>query len=172
MLFLPVEFFKSNHVKTGPFNEEAVFLSSTTSGSSPSKHFVRQLSLYKQSYLAGFQYFYGPPTDYCFLALLPSYLERQGSSLVSMSEGLIKLSNHPLGGFYLDDFEKLSATLDALHSNKQKTILLGVSFALLDFADRFPINFPDLIVMETGGMKGRKKEMIREELHASVKIGI
>ncbi|RMG76761.1 MAG: acyl transferase [Bacteroidetes bacterium] len=164
--FLPVEFFKTHIVKsfTGP--EEILFTSSGTTGSATSKHFIKKTSLYENAFLKGFEMFYGNPAEYCFLALLPSYLERQGSSLVYMAQKLMKASNHPLNGFYLNDFEKLHNTLTLLENRQQKTILLGVSFALLDFAEKYALPLKHTIVMETGGMKGRRKEITRAELHA------
>jgi phenylacetate-coenzyme A ligase PaaK-like adenylate-forming protein len=167
--FLPVEFFKSHEIKTNNFIPETIFTSSGTTGMIVSKHFVKEISTYQLSYQHAFQLFYGDVKEYCVLALLPSYLERDGSSLVVMVDGLIKQSNHPLSGFYLTDFEKLFDTLIRLKSQKQKTILIGVTFALLDFAEQFSLQFDELIVMETGGMKGRRNEMIREEVHQVLK---
>jgi hypothetical protein len=167
--FLPVECFKSMEVKTGAYSPEVVFSSSATSGMVTSKHLVKKLSIYEASYNQAFFHFYGDVKEYCILALLPSYLEREGSSLVVMAEGLIRQSGHPLSGFYLYDLEKLFDTLIRLKAQKQKTILIGVTFALLDFAEQFSLDFPELIIIETGGMKGRRKEMIREELQAVLK---
>ncbi|MFN8205857.1 MAG: acyltransferase [Bacteroidales bacterium] len=164
--FLPVEFFKTHQVITGQFTPEIVFTSSTTGGSIPSQHPVRQLSLYESSFLNAFRLFYGEPSDYRILALLPSYLERSGSSLVYMMEKLIRLSNHPENGFYLYNHQELADTLLKLEKSGLKSLLLGVSFALLDFAESFPMKLKNTIVMETGGMKGRREEITREELHA------
>ena len=162
--FLPISFFKTHKILCKGKKEQQVFSSSGTTGSEVSRHFVADLSLYENSFIQGFQKFYGDPTDYRILALLPSYLEREGSSLVYMAEKLIQLSNNEQSGFYLDNFEDLIKTLTE-KSNK-KTILLGVSFALLDLAKKQIPKIQNLIIMETGGMKGRRKEMIREELHA------
>jgi len=163
--FLPIDFFKSHEVISGTFKFEKIFTSSGTTGTITSKHFVKNIALYETDFKEAFQLFYGDVKDYCILALLPSYLEREGSSLVYMFEDLIKTSRHSLSDFYLQDFEKLKQTLVLLKSRKQKTILVGVTFALLDFAEKLKIDFPELIVMETGGMKGKRKEMVREEVH-------
>jgi hypothetical protein len=127
---------------------------------------VGDLNIYESSFNKGFELFYGQPSDYCIIGLLPSYLERSHSSLVYMVDHLIKQSSHALSGFYLNEFEKLNAVLKTLESAKQKTILIGVSFALMDFADAFPQQLESTIVMETGGMKGRRTEMIKPMLHA------
>ncbi len=164
--FLPVRFFKNHTVTTGDDPFEAVFTSSGTTGVTPSRHYVSDLSLYRESFLKSFSLFYGDPSGWCILALLPSYLEREGSSLVYMFDHLIGLSGHPLSGFYLHDHARLYDTLRSLAATGQKTLLFGVSFALLDFAEKFELPEMDLTVMETGGMKGRRKEMVREELHA------
>jgi len=164
--FLPVSFFKRHRVSVteGPYEE--VFTSSTTTGGEPSKHYVPDLSLYRESFLKAFRLFYGDPAEYCFLALLPSYLEREGSSLVYMTEHLIRLSGHPSSGFYLYDHDKLFHTLQELAREGRKVLLFGVSFALLDFAEEYALPAMDLTVMETGGMKGRRREPVREEMHA------
>ena len=163
--FLPIEFFKTRQVVCGDFLPEAVFESSGTTGVATSRHAVKSLSLYEKSLLQGFMRFFGKPREYVFLALLPSYLERTGSSLVHMADRLIRLSGHPESGFYLHDYRQLAEKLSALKQQKAKVILLGVTYALLDLAEQYPINFPELIVMETGGMKGKRREMVREELH-------
>lgn len=163
--FLPIEFFKSHQVVCGSKKPEAIFESSGTTQSQTSKHFVPDLSLYEQSYLKAFSLFYGPVENYCILALLPSYLERQGSSLVYMVNDLVKRSNHPDSGFYLHNLEELHHKLSYLEQKGTKTLLIGVSFALLDLAEQFPMPLKSTIIMETGGMKGRRKELIREELH-------
>jgi phenylacetate-coenzyme A ligase PaaK-like adenylate-forming protein len=167
--FLPIEFFKSQEIKTGIFNSDTIFSSSGTTGTINSKHFIKDIAIYRSSYTKAFQNFYGDVKDYCILALLPSYIERGGSSLVYMFENLIKETSHPSSAFYLNDFKKLHQTLLQLKSQNQKTILVGVTFALLDFVETFQIDFPELIVMETGGMKGRKKEIVREEIHQILK---
>ena len=164
--FLPVRFFKSMEVKTGEFEPEAVFESSGTTGMISSRHMVKDLSLYRESFTRGFELFYGSASEYCIIGLLPSYLERENSSLVLMADDLIRQSGHPQSGFYLNEFDKLAALLRELESREQKTLLIGVSFALLDFAEQYPIPLKHTIIMETGGMKGRRKEMIRQELHA------
>ncbi|MCB9174595.1 MAG: acyl transferase [Flavobacteriales bacterium] len=161
--FLPIEFFKTQQVICGDNNYEQVFLSSGTTGENQSKHYVKNLKVYEQSFVKGFELFYGNISDYCFLALLPSYMEREGSSLIYMTEYLIKHSNNPLSGFYLNNYNDLIDTLKKL--NAQKTILIGVSFALLDLAEKHQLDLSNIIIMETGGMKGRRKEMTRTELH-------
>jgi len=163
--FLPIELFKTHRVVAGDFIPEAVFTSSGTTGMSYSRHFVKLLSVYRQSFFTGFRLFFGTVHDFVVLALLPSYLEREGSSLIYMAEKLINLSKHNESGFYLNEYEALSNLLRTLKQQNKKTILLGVTYALLDLAEKFPVNFPELIVMETGGMKGKRKEMVREELH-------
>jgi len=163
--FLPVSFFKSATVKTGDFIPEIIFESSQTTGQIPAKHQVKRLDLYRESFVKGFEYFYGDIRTYCVLGLLPSYLERSGSSLVFMVDELIRISAHPDSGFYLYDIENLQYVLLKLEEKKQKTLLIGVSFALLDFAEKYPLPLSHTIVMETGGMKGRREEMTRDELH-------
>lgn len=164
--FLPVRFFKSQIVITTNFEPETVFESSGTTGSVNSRHFVKDLSLYEESFLKSFELFYGALKDYCIVGLLPSYLERDNSSLVYMVNKLIEQSNHSQSGFYLDEYEKLSSVIIDLEKKHQKTLLIGVTFALLDFAERFTLPLQYTTILETGGMKGRRKEMIREELHA------
>jgi len=133
---------------------------------------LKDLLIYQESLLNGFRYFFGDIKEYVILALLPSYLEREGSSLVYMAEKLIKLSNDKHSGFYLHNYKKLSETLHTLKNSKKKVLLLGVTYALLDLSEQYPIHFPELIVMETGGMKGRRKELIREELHQILEKGL
>ncbi len=169
--FLPISFFKTHEIKTGTFSPEVIFSSSGTTGTNTSKHFVKIENVYKQSFMAAFRYFFGDITQYTFLALLPSYLERDGSSLILMAEELIKQSHQPESGFYLNEYQKLGNTLMDLKRQKKPTILLGVTYALLDMAEQFPCHFPELILMETGGMKGKRKEMVREELHDQLKKG-
>ncbi|MBU2906960.1 acyl transferase [Arenibacter algicola] len=169
--FLPIEFFKSKKVICGSFVPQITFTSSGTTGSEVSKHYVKNLKLYEQSYLSAFRQFYGDIEDYCVLALLPSYLEREGSSLIYMANDLINKSRHSESGFYLDDLDRLQKTLVELDSHDTKILLLGVSFALLDMTERFQLKLKNTVVMETGGMKGRKKELIREELHQLLKKG-
>lgn len=169
--FLPISFFKSHKVICGTFKPEIIFTSSGTTGSEVSQHIVRDIAIYQQSYLSAFEKFYGRISDYCILALLPSYLEREGSSLIYMADDLIKRSKHPDSGFYLDDLELLKKTLHKLEESNTKILLLGVSFALLNMAEKFRLRLKNTVIMETGGMKGRKKEMIREELHQILKSG-
>lgn len=164
--FLPIEIFKTHKVQCGEAFAQKVFVSSGTTGQAPSKHYISDLGVYDQSLRKCFELMYGPVCDYCILALLPSYLERQGSSLVYMVQQLMNLSGNQDSGFFLYDHKALADTIQRLEKKKQKTLLIGVSFALLDFSEEFPIPLTkDFIVMETGGMKGRRKEMVREELH-------
>ena len=173
--FLPVRFFKTKSIICGADSAvggkeiEKIFTSSATTGVTPAKHFVKELSLYEESFIRSFTLFFGEPSQYTILALLPSYLEREGSSLVYMVDRLIQLTKRRESGFYLYNFEELYQTLLSLNVRREKTILFGVSFALLDFTSRYRINFPDLTVIETGGMKGRGTEMPREELHSILK---
>ncbi len=172
--FLPVRLFKSHEVTTTLFEPQAVFESSGTSGSINSRHLVKEISLYEESFTKTIELFYGPVKDWCIIGLLPSYLERKNSSLVYMTEKLIQLSEHPQSGFYLDEFEKLFAVLNDLENKKQKTLLIGVTFALLDFAEKYsPDSFREplrhTVIMETGGMKGRREELIRPEVHSILK---
>ncbi|WP_103864179.1 acyl transferase [Aquimarina sp. I32.4] len=164
--YLPIQFFKQDKIVSTTASVQKIFTSSGTTGSMPSKHYVSDLLVYEKSFRKGFQYFYGGITEYVILALLPSYLERDGSSLVYMAEQLIKDSKHAQSGFYLDNIQKLVDTLHLLMAEDKKILLLGVSFALLDLVENFGVQLNNnVIVMETGGMKGRRKEMIREELH-------
>jgi len=163
--FLPISFFKTSVVHLFPEKAKKYFESSGTTGDSTSSHFFEDSFLYEKSFSAGFRHFFGKPDDWCFLALLPSYLERENSSLIFMVRGLMKLSHCTKNGFFLDNFEELSHTLQLLDSAGKKTMLIGVSFALLDFVEKFPLSLKNTVVVETGGMKGRRKEMIREELH-------
>ena len=167
--FLPIQFFKQFKVTTTDFFPEAIFESSGTTGVETSKHFIKELAIYQTSFIKGFETFYGPVSDWCIIALLPSYLERQHSSLVFMVNELISKSASPDSGFYLHDFASLAATLSKLERKKQKTLLIGVSFALLDFVESYPMKLNHTIIMETGGMKGRKKEITRRELHNRLK---
>ena len=151
---------------------EKIFYSSAATSQTPSKHYVHKLDHYKKSFVTSFEKDYGPTKDYVILALLPSYLERDNSSLVYMANHLIEKSHHPESGFYLDEWESLHMTLRSLELKKQKTILLGVSFALLDFIERFNLRLNHTLIMETGGMKGRRKELVREELHTRLCSGL
>lgn len=162
---LPISFFKTEAVGTTDFIPEIVFESSGTTQSQPSRHLVKELAVYRKSFLEGFRHFYGNIEDWCILGLLPSYLERQHSSLVLMVDEMIRLSKHPDSGFYLDEHQKLSDCLQKLEAGGQKTLLIGVTFGLLDFAAAYPQQLAHTVVMETGGMKGRRKELTREEVH-------
>ncbi|MCK9402643.1 MAG: acyl transferase [Chitinophagaceae bacterium] len=166
---LPVSFFKTHTVVTGNFPPELVFESSGTTQTIASKHLVKLAAVYRQSFLKAFELFYGKVSDWCILGLLPSYLERQHSSLVLMVDELIRLSGHADSGFYLNDYAKLSEKLQKLEIEGQKTILMGVTFGLLDFAESFPQKLSHTIVMETGGMKGRRKEITRTAVHGCLK---
>lgn len=163
--FLPIEFFKSHTIVSSGDEVKINFTSSGTTGMITSSHHITDVSWYEESFREAFQLFYGDIRDYTILALLPSYLERQGSSLIYMAADLIKQSNNPDSGFYLYNHDELAAQLTKQQQEKKPTLLIGVTFALLDFVEQYQINFPELVVMETGGMKGRRKEMIREELH-------
>jgi phenylacetate-coenzyme A ligase PaaK-like adenylate-forming protein len=167
--FLPIQFFKTYNVVSSSKPVQQVFTSSGTTGSMTSKHPVTDLSLYQKSYLKAFQHFYGTVEEYVILALLPSYLEREGSSLIYMVEDLIEKSGKKESGFYLNDLKKLNEQLQQLEQSGRKTLLIGVTFALLDLAERFPQPLKNTIIMETGGMKGRRKEVIRDEVHAVLK---
>lgn len=167
--FLPVQFFKTKAVVSGTFSPEAVFKSSGTTGSATSRHLVKDLKLYEQSFLQCFERFYGAVEDLCILGLLPSYLERGDSSLVFMVDKLVKRSGHPASGFYLYDHKKLKETLLKLEAAGQKTVLFGVSYALLDFAEACPVPLRYTTVIETGGMKGRRKEVTKAELYSRLK---
>tara|TARA_R110002012_G_scaffold70712_1_gene182014 strand:+ start:140299 stop:141273 length:975 start_codon:yes stop_codon:yes gene_type:complete len=169
--FLPIQFFKSHKVIAEKKPEETIFTSSGTTGSTTSKHYVADLKLYETSFLKAFERQYGNPSNFVILALLPSYLEREGSSLIFMVDKLIELSNNPHNGFYLFEMDALTEKLDALEKNGQKTLLIGVSYALLDLIEKGKFQLKNTIVMETGGMKGRRKEMIKEELHGILKKG-
>lgn len=167
--FLPISFFKTHQVVSSKKKPETIFESSGTTSNATSKHFVTELGIYQQSFRKGFASIYGDVGDYCILVLLPSYLEREGSSLVYMVNDLITQSKHPKSGFYLNDLRALQQNLSLLEAQKTKTLLIGVSFALLDLAEQFPMHLEHTIIMETGGMKGRRKELIREELHKMLK---
>ncbi|WP_298520136.1 acyl transferase [uncultured Kordia sp.] len=163
--FLPIQFFKSHEIVSNTHPIQETFTSSGTTGSTPSKHLVTDLSIYEESYRKGFEYFYGNIEDYVILALLPNYLERKGSSLIYMANDLIKRSKQPESGFYLHDLKALTEQLIQLDQQGKKVLLIGVSFALLDLIETTQFQLKNTIIMETGGMKGRRKEMIRAELH-------
>lgn len=164
--FLPVSFFKTHPVTTGSFSPEVIFESSGTTTTQNSRHLVKDTALYQQSFLLEFERCYGAPESYVFLCLLPSYLERGNSSLVYMADELIRRSSRPESGFYLNEWAQLAAVLQQLRQQQQKVILLGVTFALLDFAEQYPMDLTGVIVMETGGMKGRREEWTRMQVHA------
>ncbi|WP_183556959.1 acyl transferase [Mucilaginibacter sp. SP1R1] len=163
--FLPIEFFKSHRVLSTNKAAQLTFTSSGTTGTTTSSHFVNDKSWYEDSFRNAFKLFYGDIKDYTVLALLPSYLEREGSSLIYMVNDLIKQSENTDSGYFLYNHEELYHQLKKQQDAKKPTLLIGVTFGLLDFIEHYQINFPELVVMETGGMKGRRKEMIREELH-------
>lgn len=169
--FIPIEFFKNKQLLSTTQKAEVLFTSSGTSGSLTSTHLVTDIALYEESYLTAFKRYYGAPSDFCILALLPSYLEREGSSLIYMVNDLISRSKHPKSGFFLHDTDKLKEHLEMLEASGTKTLLIGVSFALLDFCEKYLLQLKNTIIMETGGMKGRRKELIREELHDLLKKG-
>jgi len=166
--FLLIKFFKSHRVYAGDGIEEVAFHSSGTTGQKTSIHHVASTDLYVTSFLKAFELFYGNPEEYCFLALLPSYLERKNSSLVFMVDRLISMSSYYESGFYLDDLEGLVSKLRKLERKGKKTILFGVSYALLDLAEEFPGTLRNTIVVETGGMKGMREELTKAELHRRI----
>ena len=169
--FLPIQFFKSRKVISSLDEIEEVFTSSGTTGSTTSKHYVTDINLYQKSYLKGFTHFYGDIQDYVVLALLPNYLERKGSSLVFMVDDLIQKSKNKNSGFYLNNLDELAQKLTNLDKDGQKILLIGVSFALLDLVEKYQLKLLNTTVMETGGMKGRRKELIRAELHQILSQG-
>ncbi|MFL1012507.1 LuxE/PaaK family acyltransferase [Flavisericum labens] len=169
--FLPIQFFKTRNVISSKAAIETTFTSSSTTGRTPSKHLVTDLTIYQKSFTKGFQNFYENIEDYVVLALLPSYLEREGSSLIFMVDALIKASGRIESGFYLNNISDLKNQLIKLDAEGKKILLVGVSFALLDLIEAHQFNLKNTIVMETGGMKGRRKEMIRAELHHKLKRG-
>lgn len=163
--FLPIRLFKTEAVVSGHWTPQTIFESSGTTGTINSRHLVKDLGLYEESFLRAFQQFYGDPRNLCILGLLPSYLERGSSSLVYMVQKLVERSGHPAGGFYLYDFKGLAQKLRDLEATGQPTLLIGVTYALLDFAEAHPMPLNHTTIMETGGMKGRKKELLRAEVH-------
>jgi phenylacetate-coenzyme A ligase PaaK-like adenylate-forming protein len=167
--FLPVEFFRNHTIITGNLIAETIFESSGTTGVSPGRHFVADLKLYEESFLRTFRLFYGDPEEFLFAALLPSYTERENSSLVYMADNLIKLSRNSSSGFYRGNNRELTDVMVKAKRSKTKALLLGVSFALLDLAEQESPDLSGIIVMETGGMKGRRKELTRPELHLLLK---
>jgi len=169
--FLPIQFFKSHRVISEDFSAAITFTSSGTTGSISSKHYVANLEIYEMSFSKAFHKAYGDPSDYAILALLPSYLQRDGSSLIYMVNNLINKSNNIHSGFFLNDINTLIYKLNHLDRNNQKTILLGVSYALLDLIEQQKFCLKNTIIMETGGMKGKRKELLKAELHDFLKTG-
>ncbi len=167
--YLPVEFFRNHKIVTGEKPVEMVFESSGTTGVTPGRHYVSDLKLYERGFLKTFRLFYGDPRNYLVIALLPSYTEREGSSLVYMADKLIKESRHPLSGFYKGKSDGIHGIIKKGQEDGARILLLGVSFALLDLAEDSPSDLSDVIIMETGGMKGRRKELTRSELHSLLK---
>ncbi len=170
--FLPIAFFKSHTIKTGTWSEEVIFMSSGTTGSITSRHSIKDLQFYLHHAQRNFELFFGPITDYHFLALLPSYQEREGSSLIAMMQHFITESKSNHSAFYLNNQDQLVADIELLQTESRKIILWGVSFALLDLVEKYNINLGNSMVFETGGMKGRRKEMTRNELHDILKGGL
>ncbi len=167
--FLPISFFKTRTVISGDDDYELFFESSGTTQSNKSRHYIKDLDVYIQSFTKGFHIFYGDVKDWCIIGLLPSYLQQQHSSLVKMVDELIRQTNHPQSGFYLYEYEKLFTVLQQLEKAHQKTLLIGVTYALLDFAEQFPSQLSSTAFIETGGMKGRRKELTRNEVHDILK---
>jgi len=167
--FMPVSFFRDHNVFTGEGAPEQVFTSSGTAGMHRSRHHVRSLALYNESLERTFRLFYGDPSGYAIMGLLPSYLEREGSSLIYMVNRLMTLSGNSFGGFFLDDHKALMRAIDSARLAGLQVMLIGVTFALLDMAESYPTDLSDIIIMETGGMKGRRREMIRDEVHEIIR---
>ncbi|MDP3392804.1 acyl transferase [Sediminibacterium sp.] len=165
---LPISFFKEQRVTTGNWQEQKVFESSGTTGMVTSRHYLADLAIYEQAFIQGFERQYGSIQNWCVLALLPAYLERENSSLVYMANKMIAMSNHAESGFYLYNYAELASKLTELELLGQPTLLLGVTFALLDFSAQFPLQLKHTVVMETGGMKGRGRELTRLELHKTL----
>lgn len=163
--FLPASAFRKHRIISGDFSDEAVFESSGTTSNETSRHYVADFSLYEKSFLNGFRIFFGNIEEYAIFGLLPSYLERGNSSLIYMVNKMIQKTNSGFGGFYLDEFQKLESEIRDASEKGKKVMLIGVTFALVDFAEHIREQIPGLIVVETGGMKGRRKEIVREELH-------
>ncbi len=169
--FLPIDFFKTHKVLSSKQEPESLFLSSGTTNMQRSKHYITALSIYETSFLRSFSKFYGKPDNYVFLALLPSYSEQGNSSLIYMVSRLMQISNKKNNGFFLYNHEDLFKMLLETEEKKQRTILFGVSFALTDFFEKYKLKLENTIIIETGGMKGRKKEIIKEELHQIIRAG-
>jgi len=170
--FLPIEFFKTHDIMSSKDPIQKTFLSSGTTGMTQSKHMVTELGIYEESFIRGFEQFYGPVEDFTILALLPGYLEREGSSLIYMVDHMIEKSGSKHSGFYLNNLAELSEKLEALDSKGEKVLLIGVSYALLDLIEKRKFKLNNTIVMETGGMKGRRKELVRQELHNLLSEGL
>lgn len=166
--FLPIQLFKKYTIQTGQWSAEQIFSSSGTTSQNASFHHLRSKEWYQKIATTAFHYFYGSPKDYCFLGLLPAYLERQGSSLIYMVQEFIQLSKYNESGFFLYNTESLLEIIEKCRKRQIPTVLIGVSFALLDLAEQHAPNLGDVIVMETGGMKGRRKEITRKELHTQL----
>jgi hypothetical protein len=170
--FLPIQFFKSHTVSSQTDSATHIFTSSKTTGQIPSKHHVHQIDLYIKSFEKGFQFFYGNIEDYILLALLPSYKEQGNSSLIFMANHLIQKTKHPQSGFYLENWDTLTTTLQQLERQEEKKIiLLGVTYALLNGAEKQKLNLKHTLIMETGGMKGMRKEWVRSALHEKLQEG-
>ncbi len=169
--YLPISFFKTHEVLSSEQQPQITFSSSGTTGTVQSRHLVTDLNIYETSFIKAFNLFYGPAEEVCFLALLPSYFEREGSSLIYMVDALLERSNHTNSGYFLQNHAELFNALEQQKAKGQKTLLIGVTYALLDFLENYTISFPELVVMETGGMKGKRKEMVREELHHILTAG-
>lgn len=167
--FLPIRFFKSRQVICSGQSAEIVFTSSGTGHTGQSRHWVSRLDVYEMSFRKAFRMFFGSPDEYVILALLPGYLERKGSSLIYMVNDLINHGGSELSGFFSDDFDKLDAHIRRAAGTSRKLMLWGVSFGLLDFFEKFLCHNPEMLIVETGGMKGRRKEIIRDELHARLR---
>lgn len=172
--FLPISFFKTHKITTTEFEPQIIFESSGTTGDATSRHYLNDVELYRRSFTQFFESFYGKPEDWCILALLPGYLERENSSLVYMVDALIKLSKNSFSGFYLHDHDKLYQALVHNEIGRQRTMLIGVTFALLDFVEKYTLQLKNTIILETGGMKGRRIEITREEVHKTLseKFGV
>lgn len=164
--FLPIQFFKTHDIVSTAQPVQETFTSSGTTGSITSRHLVTDITYYEQSFRSAFSQFYGNIENYIVLALLPSYLEREGSSLIYMVNDLIEGSNNPESGFYLHNYDELTQKLTTLDNNGQNVLLIGVTYALLDLTEKQQFSLKNTIIMETGGMKGKRREMIREELHS------
>ncbi|HEV8083494.1 MAG TPA: acyl transferase [Chitinophagaceae bacterium] len=167
--FLPVQFYKSHKVTSTAFEPEVIFESSGTTGDRTSRHYIKRTAVYRESFTTAFRLFYGNPQQWCIMALLPGYLERENSSLVYMVNELIKISGSSCSGFYLHDHKKLYKTLVHNEITEQPTLLIGVTYALLDFAEKYSMDFNHTRLMETGGMKGKREELTREEMHKILK---